>query len=311
MDKPDPDAKAENIKNIGNKIKRNELFQKLKKEKKKKKRQDREKRKREEEELGENAPPKKVPRTLDNTRVEDETMICNHEEQVAADLASDEFANYFQGQTPRLMLTTCKKPTARMFELLRELMWVFPRSYYFKRGPQDVKQMVQYAIDHEFTELIMINEDRKKPNALLHVHLPEGPTALYKLSSVVLGKKIHNHARPSKHRPELILNNFNTRLGHRIGRMLAACFPQDPEFLGRRVVTLHNQRDFIFFRQHRYIFDNLEIRDKTKCRLQEIGPRFTLKLRSLQTGTFDPRYGEFEWVHDNRRESKCRRKFAL
>lgn len=31
--------------------------------------------------------------------------------------------------------------------------------------------------------------------------------------------------------------------------------------------------------------------------MQECGPRFTLKLVTLQHGTFDPRGGEFEWVH--------------
>jgi len=54
------------------------------------------------------------------------------------------------------------------------------------------------------------------------------------------------------HKPEVILNNFNTRLGHSIGRMLASMFPHDPNFHGRRVVTFHNQRDYIFFRHHRY-----------------------------------------------------------
>lgn len=31
--------------------------------------------------------------------------------------------------------------------------------------------------------------------------------------------------------------------------------------------------------------------------LQECGPRFTLKLISLQHGTFDTQGGEYEWVH--------------
>jgi len=31
--------------------------------------------------------------------------------------------------------------------------------------------------------------------------------------------------------------------------------------------------------------------------MQECGPRFTLKLRSLQHGTFDTKGGEYEWVH--------------
>jgi ribosome production factor 1 len=71
----------------------------------------------------------------------------------------------------------------------------------------------------------------------------------------VLTKKIRNHGRATNHHPELILNNFSTRMGHRVGRMFASVFPQKPEFNGRRVVTFHNQRDFIFFRHHRYIFE--------------------------------------------------------
>lgn len=58
----------------------------------------------------------------------------------------------------------------------------------------------------------------------------------------------------SGHRPELLLNNFNTRLGHSVARILAGLFPYNPEFQGRRAITFHNQRDFIFFRQHRYFF---------------------------------------------------------
>lgn len=32
-------------------------------------------------------------------------------------------------------------------------------------------------------------------------------------------------------------------------------------------------------------------------KMQECGPRFTLKLRNLQHGTFDSKGGEYEWVH--------------
>jgi ribosome production factor 1 len=45
-----------------------------------------------------------------------------------------------------------------------------------------------------------------------------------------------------------VLNNFGTRLGRRVGRMLGSLFHQEPQFRGRRVATFHNQRDFIFFR---------------------------------------------------------------
>jgi ribosome production factor 1 len=99
---------------------------------------------------------------------------------------------------------------------------------------------------------VIINEDKKMPNQLTVIHLPNGPTAHFKLSSIALNKDIRGHGKVGPHKPELILNHFNTRLGHTIGRMFASLFPHVPEFKGRQVATFHNQRDFIFFRRHRY-----------------------------------------------------------
>jgi ribosome production factor 1 len=48
-----------------------------------------------------------------------------------------------------------------------------------------------------------------------------------------------------------------------------------------------------------------------QARLQELGPRFTLKLQSLQKGTFDSKHGEFEWVHKRKEMDTSRRKFHL
>lgn len=45
------------------------------------------------------------------------------------------------------------------------------------------------------------------------------------------------------------------------------------------------------------------------ARLQECGPRFTLKLQSLQSGTFDSKYGEYEWVHKPDMDTSRRRFF--
>ena len=78
---------------------------------------------------------------------------------------------------------------------------------------------------------------------------------------------------------ELILNNFTTLLGNSVGRLFGSLFPPQPQFRGRQVVTLHNQRDFLFFRKHRYMFASAN-----SAKLQEIGPRFTLKLRWLRKG---------------------------
>jgi ribosome production factor 1 len=58
----------------------------------------------------------------------------------------------------------------------------------------------------------------------------------------------------------------------------------------------------------RYIFP--EDCGGTKARLQEMGPSFTLKLRSLQAGAFDSSRGEYEWIND-REAHKNKRRFAL
>lgn len=44
--------------------------------------------------------------------------------------------------------------------------------------------------------------------------------------------------------------------------------------------------------------------------MQEIGPRFTLRLQSLQKGTFDSKGGEFEWLAKPDQDTS-RRKFQL
>jgi ribosome production factor 1 len=135
---------------------------------------------------------------------------------------------------------------------------VFPSAVFYKRQGHPVKKIVEHATNAGFTDVVVVNEDRKQVNGLIVCHLPDGPTAVFNLSSMVLNKDIKGHGRPTTHRPELVLNNFNSRLGLRVGRMFGSLFCQEPTFKGRRVVTFHNQRDFVFFRHHRYIFEEKE-----------------------------------------------------
>lgn len=294
---------------IPNKMKRSEVYQKIKAEKKRLKSQERNKRQKERAKLGDKAPPKLEPRTIENTREFDETIVKPDDAEVIEDEAVDEFSAFFRGEkTPKILFTTSQKPTKTSFTFIEDLLKVIPNSSFRKRGTFELKKIVTWAKEREYTALIVINEDRggglRGVNGALLINLPEGPTFHFKITSVKLMKKIRNHATPSEHLPELILNNFNTRLGHTVGRMFASIFPLKPDFKGRRVVTFHNQRDFIFFRHHRYIYEN-----EKKARLQEIGPRFTLKLRSIQHGTFDSEHGEYEWVYKKENETSRRRFF--
>ncbi|XP_045789742.1 ribosome production factor 1 [Trifolium pratense] len=317
---------------IKNKEKRSEVHAKVKHQKKLEKRaksKAREAAVQRAIELGEELPEKKVPRTIENTREVDETVCKPDDEELFAGNDADEFSSILNRQhNPKILITTCRFNSTRGPAFISELLTVIPNAHYFKRGTYDLKKIVEYANKQDFTSVVVVHTNRREPNALLVIGLPNGPTAHFKLTNLVLRKDIKNHGVPTSHQPELVLNNFTTRLGHRVGRMIQSLFPQNPEFKGRRVVTFHNQRDFIFFRHHRYIFETKEIKKieskgkkdedgksekvpdhKIIARLQECGPRFTLKLVSLQHGTFDSKGGEYEWVHKPEMDTSRRRFF--
>ncbi|KAI5117998.1 hypothetical protein M0805_008098 [Coniferiporia weirii] len=301
---------------VKNKIKREELSRKAKKTKRQEKLQKRLARAKVEandplakkKRLAEN-----VPRTLDNTREYDPSVLTAapaspssplHEagpskqlvdaalqptDESALDIASDPFASYFSSAfssdpsvPPKVLVTTSFKASKLTYEFCDELVSVIPGAEFIRRKKGkgfELGRVAAWAAGRGYMNMLVINEDMKRPNAITLVHLPEGPSVYFKLSSVQLTKQISGHARPTTHFPELVLNNFVTRLGHTVGRMFQTLFPPMPEFQGRQVVTLHNQRDFLFFRRHRYAFRSTE-----KAALQEIGPRFTLKLRWMKKG---------------------------
>uniref|UniRef100_A0A9J7XCL7 Ribosome production factor 1 n=2 Tax=Cyprinus carpio TaxID=7962 RepID=A0A9J7XCL7_CYPCA len=277
------------VSEIKNKQRRHSMFLKLKEEKRK-------------------APPKEVPKTIENQRIYDETTVNPEDEEVAFDEGTDEFSAYFNRLTnPKVLITTSDRPRGRTVRFCEQLATVIPHAHVYYRRGLALKRVIPQCVSRGFTYLMVINEDRKVPNGLVLCHLPDGPTAHFKVSNVRLRKEMKRRGKdPTEHVPEVILNNFTTRLGHSIGRMFAALFPHDPQFVGRQVATFHNQRDFIFFRFHRYIFKN-----EKKVGIQELGPRFTLKLRSLQKGTFDSKFGEYEWVHKRHEMDSSRRKFHL
>lgn len=193
-------------------------------------------------------------------------------------------------------LNSRSHPSAKTREFVDELLSVFPGAEYRPRSKAQgvgLGKICGWARERRFDAVLVVNESHKAPFALTVIQLPYGPTGVFRLTSILSGAEIYGKARPTPHTPELILNNFTTVLGHRVGTVLQSLFPKIPQLEGRQVVTCHNQRDYIFFRRHRYMFKNAE-----KTALQEIGPRFTLKLHSLKeglpkgAGVWDGKYGE-------------------
>lgn len=204
---------------------------------------------------------------------------------------------------PKVLLTTSLNSTLHNEAHL--LCTLFPNSTYIPRSAHryghkfSVREIAKFATNRSYTALVVVKEDAKKPTGLSIVHLPHGPTCHFSIANWVEGKKLPGRGNPTNHYPELILNNFRTPLGLLTARLFLTLFPPQPELQGRQVVTLHNQRDYIFVRRHRYVFRDKRATEKSvvgpdgekvkgveeiRAGLQELGPRFTLKLRRVDKG---------------------------
>ena len=234
---------------------------------------------------------------------------------------------------PKILITT--SINAPLHDEANILTSLFPNSHYVRRTSHhrghkfSVREMSHFASNRHYTTLIILEAggQTKKtdpPTGLTIAHLPHGPTFHFTISNWIEGKKMPGHGNPTSHIPELILNNFRTPLGLLTAHLFRALFPPQPELRGRQVVTLHNQRDYIFVRRHRYIFRDKRETEKSvvgvdgkpvgggvegiRAGLQELGPRFTLKLRRVDKGIQRSSGQEWEWKG---KMEKCRTKFQL
>ncbi|KAH7313361.1 anticodon-binding protein [Stachybotrys elegans] len=204
---------------------------------------------------------------------------------------------------PKILVTTSLNSTIHNEAHL--LCTLFPNSSYIPRSAHryghkySLREICKYATNRDYTAVLLLKEDLKKPTGLSVVHLPSGPTFHFSISNWIEGRKLPGHGNPTNHYPELLLNNFKTPLGLLTAKLFMTLFPPRPEFQGRQVVTLHNQRDYIFVRRHRYVFRDKRATEKSivgadgkevkgvediRAGLQELGPRFTLKLRRVDKG---------------------------
>ena len=251
--------------------------------------------------------PKQTTKTIEMLREKDETMIDENDKEMKEALENDEYKNYFNNEyTPQILITTSISHTGGIFRFIKELKNFLPNSYFYYRKKFDLGTIMKSAIEKEFTDIIVVTERLRKPYKLLLIHLPNGPSMEFKILDVMYQDEMQGHGVSVGYNPELMFRNFKTTLGVRVQRALNALFPKDEELKGRELITFQNQRDFIFFRYYRYIFTN----NFTDVNLQEIGPRFTMRLLYVQKGLFDPEKGDYEWMYKDKMGVK-RRKFYL
>jgi ribosome production factor 1 len=249
---------------------------------------------------------------------------------IAPEALAAKFPTLFGTDSPRepkILITTSINST--LYAEAELLTSFFPNSNFVRRSSHryghkfSVREISSFASNREYTTLIVLEEDMKRPSGLTIVHLPNGPTFHFSIKNWLEGKKLPGHGNPTSHTPELILNNFRTPLGLLTAHLFRSLFPPQPELRGRQVITLHNQRDYIFVRRHRYVFRDKRETEKSvvgpdgkviqgveeiRAGLQELGPRFTLKLRRIDKGIQRASGQEWEW---KAKMEKVRTKFQL
>ena len=270
-----------------------------------------------------NPPPPRAPSETPSTATTSATDLALTPEALLT-----RFPTLFNPPTPKVLITTSlQQPLHHEAALLTHL---FPNSQYIRRTAHahshkySVREISAYASARGYTTVVILTSERKKkPTRLDFVHLPSGPMFHFSLSNWVEARKIPGHGNPTNHYPELILNGFRTPLGLLTAHLFKSLFPPHPEVRGRQVVTAHNQRDYIFLRRHRYVFREKRASEKSlqgadgklvegvegiRAGLQELGPRFTLKLRRVDKGVQGASGLEWKWRAG---DEKVRTRFSL
>jgi U3 small nucleolar ribonucleoprotein protein IMP4 len=194
---------------------------------------------------------------------------------------------------PRVCVTTSRAPSSRLKQFAKEMKLLIPNSTRINRGSHRVDELVDVCKTSDFSDLVVVQETRGEPDGLIVCHLPLGPTAYFTLNGAVLRHDLEGGAAPmSEAYPHIILNQFNSELGKRVGNILKCLFPI-PKLDTRRVVTFSNNDDHISFRHHVY---NKEGNKEDKVTLYEVGPRFEMRLYQIKLGTLEMKDAENEYV---------------
>lgn len=134
---------------------------------------------------------------------------------------STKFPNLFNDEPPKrpkVLITTSINST--LHKEAGILMSLFPNSEYIPRSAHrfgykySVREICRFANNRDYTVVLVLNEDQKKPNRLTVVHLPHGPTLTYSVNNWLPGSKLPGHGNAQdEFYPELLLNNFKSSLG--------------------------------------------------------------------------------------------------
>jgi U3 small nucleolar ribonucleoprotein protein IMP4 len=195
---------------------------------------------------------------------------------------------------PKILVTTSRSPSQRLTQFLKEMRLIFPNSVRVNRGNTVIKELVKTCQENEFSDLIILHENRGVPDGMIVSHMPFGPTVYFGLFNVLLRHDIEEEIDTvSEAYPHLIFDGFESRLGNRIVEIWKNLFPV-PKLDSQRIITMKNSDDYISFRHHTY--KKNKSNNKDNIELDEVGPRFEMRPYQILLGTVDMPDANKEWI---------------
>ncbi len=167
------------------------------------------------------ASERQQPQTIEDKQIGGEEFEDEYSE---ADF--DEFNKILKEDFPvKILVTTCIKPPKKIYNFLREIMMVFHNIYFYPRHRMTLEEIYEHAQKLNYTHVMVLRYSNGWEMLIRHL---EGLLAVFRVTSVEEQKKIEHHGVCTDNIPELILKNFDTKVGLKIGRLLASLFPQNP-----------------------------------------------------------------------------------
>lgn len=213
------------------------------------------------------------------------------EEELGLD---DEYSQLSGVVDPRIVVTTSRDPSSRLSTFSKEIRLLLPTAVRLNRGNMILGNLVASAKGQGMSDIILLHEHRGTPTAMTISHAPHGPTASFSLHNVVLRSDIPNASRGtvSESYPHLVFEGFTSKLGQRVVTILKHLWPpRDGDVkTGNRVITFVNREDNVEVRHHVYVRTGYQ-----SVELAEVGPRMTMRLFEIRSGTLDSKEGDVEW----------------
>eukprot|EP00919_Chromeraceae_sp_WS-2016_P028618 GHVR01067747.1.p1 GENE.GHVR01067747.1~~GHVR01067747.1.p1 ORF type:complete len:323 (+),score=65.07 GHVR01067747.1:45-1013(+) len=215
----------------------------------------------------------------------------------------DEYA-YAGVNDPSIVITTARDPSTRLTQFAKEFKLFVPNSQRINRGNYMITDIIKLCRTNDISDIIILHEHRGNPDGMVVSHLPHGPTAYFSLSDVVLRHDLNDKPKNmSLVYPHLIFDNFTSKLGVRVTKILKYLFPPSAP-RAQRVVSFTNSGDHIHMRN--IVWSDTRNEKKRQpgdphtgetehIELTEVGPRFTLKPYKILLGTIEESHAEVEW----------------